>query len=210
MSENKTASERLETLEGMMPSVIQGLQAIDPIARDLSNLKEAANLLNNKLNALIQVLATKGTTVTDQELSDQMAANKSKELADKVADLVKNNVLAATDTVSADSFVVLSESDASGNTLTLRSQFLVSALNSEDIKAKLIGTKVGDQVTANDQGNSLKILEIYEVVKPASEADASTPTADASATDAAASTDAPATDASAPAASADAAQTAAS
>jgi hypothetical protein len=204
MSENqtaptKTASERLETLENTLDRVIQHIQPMDLMAKDLLAMKEALKLLNNKVDSVVKALNDQ-QPLTPETINANMLANNEAELKDKVTALVKSGTLATADTTSKDSFLALSEADAQGTVINPRIQFLLSNLQNEELRSKLEGTKVGDTVATDDKGNTVTVLEIYNIVIPQAPA-AETPAADASAS---ASTDAP-TDsaaASAPAASA--------
>ena len=75
-------------------------------------------------------------------------------------------LLAATDTISKDSFVVISEADETGKIVNPRMQFLLSALQNEEIKAKLEGATVGANIPVGDKGASLNVLEAYNIVVP--------------------------------------------
>jgi hypothetical protein len=197
----KTATERLETLENTVQSIIQAVQPLANMAQDLMALREAVKLLNNKLDATVKCLNA-GTALTDENLGQVMTENNAKDLQEKVAKMVTDGVLASTTTVGADSFVVINEQDASGKIVNPRMQFLLSALQNEEIRTKLSGAVVGSNIVVGDKGGSLNILEAYNIVAQAPQAAA--PAADASASDAApspaASETAPAADsASAPA-----------
>jgi hypothetical protein len=179
----KTATERLEVLENTVNSIIQAIQPLANMAQDLMALREAVKLLNNKLDAVVKSINA-GTALTDENLGQLMTENNAKELQDKVTKMVTDGLLAATDTISKDSFVVISETDETGKVVNPRMQFLLSALQNEEIKAKLEGAMVGANIPVGDKGASLNVLEAYNIVVPQAQA----PEADqASASDAAAS-----------------------
>lgn len=200
----KTATERLELLENTANSIIQAIQPLANMAQDLMALREAVKLLNNKLDATIGALNAK-EDLTDENIGARMTANNAKELQDKVAKMVGDGLLSATDTVGKESFVVINEQDSSGKIVNPRMQFLLSALNNEEIRGKLEGAKTGTNIPVGDKGGSLNVLEAYNIVAPQAAApEASSeaaPAADAAPADASASADA-----SAPAASDAAAQ----
>jgi hypothetical protein len=202
MSENenkRNATERLEDLEKAMGQVIQHIQPLEQMAKDIMGLKEAMKLLNNKLDAVVKASNEEGP-ITDDKLSAFMVENNVKELAGKVQQMVNNGLLSSSDTVGKDSFVVINEADPSGKIVNPRMQFLVSALQNDEVKGKLDGAKVGSNIAIGDQGASINVLEAYNVVIPQPEAPASDATAEASA-EAAPTSEAPA----APAAEASAA-----
>ena len=168
MSENETkksATERLEDLENMMAQVGQALSSLEPMTRDLLQIKDALKLLNNKLNAVARA-ASEGKLPTDEVVSGFMTESNAQELKGKVDQMVSNGLLAATDTVAKDSFVVINESDASGTIVNPRMQFLLSALQHPEVKGKLEGAKIGDNIKVGDQGASINVLEAYNVVPP--------------------------------------------
>jgi hypothetical protein len=183
----KNATERLTDLENNQAQIVQALQPLEMMARDLAGYKEALKLLNNKVDALVKAINA-GGPVTDDVLSEYMIQNNVDELASKVA----------SDTVTKDSFVVINESDASGTVVNPRMQFPVSALQHQEVRNKLEGAKVGDNIPVGDQGASINVLEAYSVVTPqAPVTDAPAAPSDSSATSSespAASSDSSATD----------------
>ena len=197
----KTATERLEVLENTANSIIQAIQPLANMAQDLMALREATKLLNNKLDAVVKSINA-GTALTDENLGQLMTENNAKELQDKVTKMVTDGLLAATDTVSKDSFVVISEADETGKVVNPRMQFLLSALQNEEIKAKLEGATVGANIPVGDKGASLNVLEAYNIVVPQAQAPEAT-TADAPASDAATATDTDTTAEAAPSATAE-------
>lgn len=183
----KTATERLEVLENTVNSIIQAIQPLANMAQDLMALREAVKLLNNKLDAVVKSINA-GTALTDENLGQIMTENNAKELQDKVTKMITDGLLAATDTISKDSFVVISEADETGKVVNPRMQFLLSALQNEEIKAKLEGATVGANIPVGDKGASLNVLEAYNIVVPQAQAPEATAT-DAPASDAATATD---------------------
>lgn len=181
----KSATERLEDLEKMMAQVGQALGSLDPMTRDLLGIKEALKLLNNKVNAMARA-ANEGKLPTDETLSGFMTEVNAAELKGKVDQMVASGLLAATDTVAKESFVIINEIDGTGKVVNPRMQFLLSALQHEEVRAKLEGVKVGSSVAIGDTGATVTVLEAYNVVPPAA------PTAEAPATDTSTSESAPA------------------
>ncbi len=173
----KTATERLELLENTVNSIIQAIQPLANMAQDLMGLREATKLLNNKLDSVVKALNA-GTALTDENIGQLMTANNAKDLQDKVTKMVSDGVLTATDTIGKDSFVVISESDASGMVVNPRMQFLLSALQNEEVRGKLEGAKVGTSISVGDKGGNINVLEAYNIAAPQGEA-AAAPAADA-------------------------------
>jgi hypothetical protein len=186
----KTASERLEDLEKTLGQVIGAIQPLQPLTQDFNGFREALKLLNNKLDAVVKSINA-GGPITDDGLSKLMIENNAKELADKVANMVTQGLLVASQTVTKDSFVVVNETDATGTVVNPRMQFLLSALQNEEVRAKLEGSTVGANIPVGDKGASINVLEAYDVSTPQAPAAEAAPAADATA---------PAAEASAPAA----------
>jgi hypothetical protein len=193
----KTATERLEILENTVNNIIQAVQPLANMAQDLMALREAVKLLNNKLDAVVKC-TNAGTPLTDENLGQVMTDNNAKDLQDKVTKMVSDGLLAATDTIGADSFVVINEQDTDGKVVNPRMQFLLSALQNEEIRGKLDGAKVGANIPVGDKGGSLNVLEAYNIVAPQAPAAPEATAADAQASDPATeAASAPATDAAA-------------
>lgn len=167
----KSATERLEDLEKVLGQIIQHIQPLESIAKDLMGLKEAMKLLNNKLEAVVKS-ANEGGQITDERLSAHMIEANVKELASKVSQMVASGLLASTDTVGKESFVVINEVDPSGKVVNPRMQFLLSALQHEEVRSKLDGAKVGTSIIIGDQGATINVLEAYNVANQNAEAPA--------------------------------------
>ena len=194
----KTATERLEVLENTAQSIIQAIQPLANMAQDLMGLREAVKLLNNKLDAVVKCV-TAGTALTDENIGAVMTDNNAQELQGKVTKMVADGLLAATDTIGKESFVVINEADATGKIVNPRMQFLLSALTNDEVRGKLEGALVGANIAVGDKGGSLNVLEAYNIVPqqaaaaPAAAADTAAPAAEAAAAETAATTDAAAT-----------------
>lgn len=185
----KTATERLEVLENTVNNIIQAVQPLANMAQDLMSLREAVKLLNNKLDAVVKSINA-GTELTDENLGQVMTDNNAKDLQEKVTKMVNDGLLAAADSISKDSFVVINEQDETGKIINPRMQFLLSALQNEEIRGKLEGAKTGTNVPVGDKGGSLNVLEAYNIVVPqapeatATDTPAETAPTEASATEA--------------------------
>jgi hypothetical protein len=172
----KNATERLEDLEKAIGQVIQMLQPMEIMAKDLMGLKDALKLMNNKVDSVVKSF-NEGGEITDERLSAFMVENNVKELADKVANMVGSGLLVASDTVQSESFVVINEVDPSGKVVNPRMQFLLSALQHEEVRTKLTGAKVGTNLTIGDQGASINVLEAYNIITPQADSEAKGPEA---------------------------------
>lgn len=172
----KTATERLELLENTVNNIIQAIQPLANMAQDLMALREATKLLNNKLDSVVKCVNT-NTALTEENIGQVMTDNNAKDLQEKVTKMIGDGLLSAADTVSKDSFVVINEADETGKIVNPRMQFLLAALNNEEIRGKLDGAKVGTNISVGDKGGSLNVLEAYNIVVP--QAPESAPTAEA-------------------------------
>lgn len=161
----KTATERLEDLEKTMNQLLQFLQPLELLTRDVTSLKEDLKQLSNKQEALIKALSANGH-VTEDAVQKLVVEGNAKELIGKVTQLVAQGVFSPSDTVTNDSFVVINEADSEGNVINPRIQFLVSNLQNDEVRGKLGSAKVGDNLPVGDKGFSLNVLESYDVITP--------------------------------------------
>jgi hypothetical protein len=156
--DNRSASQRLTDLEN---AVSQVYNTLDLVTRDLSLLKSATKLLDNKLNSLIKATVA-GETVSDVVIDRIMVENNVSDLANKVANMVVNGIVAPEDQVSENSFIVGNESEDDGKVVNPRIQFALKAVAPE-IQAKLVGAKPGDSIKFKEGTLSFKILESYKI-----------------------------------------------
>ena len=161
----KTAAERLESLEGTVGQIIQALQPLDLVVKDVLTLKEQNKFLVNKLDAVTKAI-NQGLSLTDENLSKIMTDNNVQELKNKLATMVSSGLLAPTDTVGENTFLVLSETNKDGILVNPRMQFLLANIQDKNIVSKLVGAKVGDNVAIGDTGDSVTVLEAYYIVPP--------------------------------------------
>lgn len=162
----RSASERLEDLEKTVLSIINAMQPLDSMHKDLTQTKEALKLLNSKVNAISRSLL-EGKLPSDEVISGFMSESAALELKGKVDQMLSSGILVPATTATMDSFVVINESDASGTIVNPRMQFLVSALQLDDIKSKLVGSIVGANIPVGNEGASINVLEIYTIVTTA-------------------------------------------
>lgn len=159
--DKRTASQKIDDLE----RAIMGLyQTADNMARDLMVLKDAVKLLGNKLQSVVQILAS-GSAVTDESISQKMIENNVSELRDKVTALVTQGVLVATDTVTESSFLVGRELADDNSLVNPRLQFALAALG-EELKTKLKDGKIGEVITLQEGKLKFELLEVYNIQSP--------------------------------------------
>lgn len=151
------ASQRLDTAEVN----IQELSGyLSNMARDLAVVKEAIKLLGNKLDAV-----QRASNVTDDSVSMLMMENNANELKEKVDSYVQQGLLVASEVATEQSFMVGKEVDDTGKVINTRIQFATGALTQE-VRDKLIGSKVGDLVKFSEGTLKLEVNEIYSIVAP--------------------------------------------
>jgi hypothetical protein len=183
VKKDKSAAERLSDLE-QAAGYLHNTN--DHITKDLVVLKNALKLLNNKVDAIVKA-SVSGEAITDEVLNRIMVENNVADLANKVTNMIVQGILVPEDAISANSFIVGSESDADGTVTQPRIQFALKAL-SADLQAKLLGVKRGASVQFEEGKSSFNVIESYKIVPP-SEPEA--PAAAPATPDVPAATDAP-------------------
>jgi hypothetical protein len=173
---NKNASQRIEDLEAQVASLLVGS---DNMAQDVMRMKEALKLLVNKVDAVVKAV-NQGGHITDEILDKFMLENQINELKNKVDTMVKAGVLTPSEAVQENSLVVIRELDPNGQVTAVRNQFAFSTLVPM-YKEKLLGAKVGASIAIGDAGDSIEILEIYNIAQPQEAAPAAETPADSSA-----------------------------
>ena len=201
-TDKRTATQRIEDLEQIAMS---NLQTLNAMAKDIGLLKDAVKLLGNKTDSIVKVISS-GGALSDQSISETMIANNVTELQGKVANLVTQGILAASERVTTNSFVVGQEVDENGKVVNPRIQFTLGTVPPE-AKEKLLGAAVGDRVSFGDGKLKFDVLESYEIQEPKAPtaedgSTGSSPSSEASASESApaaqdASAEAPSSDASA-------------
>lgn len=157
-TDTRSASQRLTDLENNLGQLSL---LSDYINKDLSIMKSAVKLIDNKLNALIKA-TTQGETVTDEVIDRIMVENNVEDLTNKVSNMVTQGIISPEQTVSENSFVVGKEADAEGKVSNPRVQFVLMTLNPE-IRTQFVGAKVGDALTFQDGKLVFTILESYKI-----------------------------------------------
>ncbi len=183
--DTRNASQKIEDLEKVVTMLYQSTaqikNAVDNLLRaqsDMALVKDALKILNKKTEAIIQA-AKEETGITVASVSDLVIKMNVEDLKAQVAAFVSNGHLVATDTVSADSYLVCEESNADGTLANPRIQFRLDSLGEESTREALTGKKVGDTVGFGEGKFNAKILEIYSIVEPVAPAAEVAPTTDA-------------------------------
>lgn len=159
------SKEKLEALSGETLSLARRLGEMELIVFNLSRenhlLKQGLSLLNDKLDAIVNV-QKESLTLTDENINGAMVKIKENSLKEKVEEMLSRNMIEKSESIELDSFVVGRELDKEGVVENPRIQFLISSL-SDYFKEKLLGKKAGDLITDEDKLD-LEIVEVYKVV----------------------------------------------
>ena len=159
--DKRTASQRIDDLERGLMGIYQ---TADNMARDLMLAKDAIKLLGNKVQSIVQLLAS-GSAVNDDALSKQMIDNNIAELKEKVTNLVSQGILVPAVEVTDTSFIVGREINDQGEVVNPRLQFALNALG-EELKSKIKAAKIGDTVTLQEGKLKFDLLEVYSIQVP--------------------------------------------
>ncbi len=157
-----SASKRIEMLEQNMVVIHQTMYMLN----DKIGKLEAQNVAFAK--RLTSVVST--AQLTEEAVTAGVVAINVRELEEVVSALKENGNLVDTDVIGDQSFLVVRELNSESVEVNPRRQFLVSNENiGEDIKKQLLGKKVGDIVTPDEDKLKIEILEIYDVIEQPTE-----------------------------------------
>lgn len=157
----RSAAQKIADLENAVMSLFN---VADNLAKDLTTVKNALKLLNNKVASIVKA-STTGEEISDEVLDRLMIENNCEELAQKVTNMVTQGIVVAEEQVSENSFVVVSEMDDSEKIVNPRLQFALKALSAE-LQAKLLGAKAGDVLLLEEGKLKVKVLESYKIQEP--------------------------------------------
>lgn len=160
------SKEKLESLSEQSLSMARRLGEMELIVFNLSRenhlLKQGLSMLNDKLDAIVNV-QKESLTLTDDNINNAMVKIKENSLKEKVDEMLERNLIEKTEEIETDSFVVGRELNKDGGVENPRIQFLVESL-SDHFKSKLLGKKAGD-LASEDGKLDLEIMEVYKIVK---------------------------------------------
>lgn len=132
------------------------------IARENEILKDALQLLHEKLDAVIS-LQNNGLPLNDTNINETVIKMKENSLKEKIDEALKAGSITTADVISDDSLVVSRELNKEGRVENPRLQFIVGRLVDE-LKSKFVGKKVGDLVQGEENKLDIEIMEIYDLV----------------------------------------------
>mgnify|MGYP005844624215 CR=1 FL=1 len=162
--DNKKQLTAAQRLLGLEQSVGALDQALHNQAQQLSMVRDALTLLNEKINAMIALMSL-GQTVSDAAIDQYIEQKRVDDMRKKVQDLVDSGSLEKAEEVSDKSFLVVREMNGeTGTVINPRLQFAVSILNPESLQ-KMVGKKAGESVKFVENNPAIiEIEEIYNVV----------------------------------------------
>lgn len=161
-----TSIQRLTALEEAFANVTDRIeQQFKIVADEINRLNDINVAMAKRLNAIVKAGDEGG--VTSEAVSNAIVNSAAKELKAKVDMLIENNVLTLNNgkAIDEDTFIVGREIDGEGKEINPRIQFLVRSLM-DDVKKKIIGKKVGDEVEDDAKTQTLIITEVYDVRQP--------------------------------------------
>jgi hypothetical protein len=162
-----SALERIQNLEQAVQSLFQ---LSDSLIKDYTALKNALQLLNNKVGAITKA-SVAGEELNDEVLDRIMIESNIEDLTKKVADLVERGTLVPETEVSDNAFVVGKELEygdkedgSDAKVLNPRLQFAIKAIKSE-MQDTIRGTKIGTTVKIKDKLH-FHVIESYSIQTP--------------------------------------------
>lgn len=164
MSKDKrNPSQKIEDLEQAVFSIYQTLNVM---GRDIEIIKEAIKLLGTQANASMRA-AERGIPATHANVDELATEIKIEGMIKIVKDMISNNIITPSETITEESFVVGRDLDKDDSTIVTnpRNQFAMQAVQPE-ARAKLIGLKAGDVIQLTEGYNKLEVLEVYQVGVP--------------------------------------------
>ena len=132
------------------------------IARENEILKDALQLLHEKLDAVI-TLQNKGLPLNDDNINEAVVEMKENSLKERVTEMLQQGSIVPVDTVGEDSLIVSRELNKEGKVENPRLQFLVGRLVDE-LKSKFVGRKIGELIQGEENKLNIEIMEIYDLV----------------------------------------------
>lgn len=164
---NLKPSEKLSALEKSSMLTARRVGELEMLTFSLSRendiLKDALQLLHDKLNAVTSLIA-EGHQLNDENINQKITQMKEADLKDKVDKLVEQGTIAASNQVSDRSVVVARELSKDGKVENPRLQFIVSPL-AEELKQKFLGKVVGELIKGDGDKLDVEIMEIYDIVE---------------------------------------------
>jgi hypothetical protein len=132
------------------------------IARENEILKDALQLLHEKLDAVI-TLQNRELPLSDVNINEAVVEMKVNSLKERVEEMLRQGAIKPVEVVGEDSLIVSRELSKEGRVENPRLQFLVGRLVDE-LKSKFVGKKTGELIEGEDNKLNIEIMEIYDLV----------------------------------------------
>jgi hypothetical protein len=132
------------------------------IARENEILKDALQLLHEKLDAVIS-LQNRELPLSEGNINEVVVEMKVNSLKERVDQMLQQGAIKVTDVVGEDSLIVSRELNKEGKVENPRLQFLVGRLIDE-LKSRFVGKKTGDLIQGEENKLDIEIMEIYDLV----------------------------------------------
>ncbi len=132
------------------------------IARENEILKDALQLLHEKLDAVI-TLQNRELPLSDVNINEAVVEMKVNSLKERVEEMLRQGAIKPVEVVGEDSLIVSRELSKEGRVENPRLQFLVGRLVDE-LKSKFVGKKTGELIEGEDNKLNIQIMEIYDLV----------------------------------------------
>jgi len=132
------------------------------IARENEILKDALQLLHEKLDAVI-TLQNRGLPLNDSNINEAVVEMKENSLKERVTEMLQQGSIKPVEVVGEDSLIVSRELSKEGKVENPRLQFLVGRLVDE-LKTKFVVKKVGELIQGEENKLDIEIMEIYDLV----------------------------------------------
>jgi len=160
------SKERLENLTEQSMATARRVGEMElilyNIARENEILKDALQLLHEKLDAVI-TLQNRGLPLNDSNINEAVVEMKENSLKERVTEMLQQGSIKPVEVVGEDSLIVSRELSKEGKVENPRLQFLVGRLVDE-LKTKFVGKKVGELIQGEENKLDIEIMEIYDLV----------------------------------------------
>ena len=160
------SKERLENLTEQSMATARRVGEMElilyNIARENEILKDALQLLHEKLDAVI-TLQNRGLPLNDSNINEAVVEMKENSLKERVTEMLQQGSIKPVEVVGEDSLIVSRELSKEGKVENPRLKFLVGRLVDE-LKTKFVGKKVGELIQGEENKLDIEIMEIYDLV----------------------------------------------
>lgn len=164
MEQKMKASEKLKLLEDRLFQAQKRVGQLELVVYNSSRtndiLKEALQLLDGKLNAVVSLIQS-GGQLTEEQINGTIQQLKVESMQKQVNDAVEQGFLKPSEEVTLNSFVVIRELTKEGKLANPRLEFPMRELV-EEVQNKFLGKKVGELVIGPPDKYDGEIVEIYE------------------------------------------------